>query len=110
MAKNKYKTTKREIILSIIALTIFLSGIVFASLSLIGEYILPRTNNWVAEAEVAVAEFLSLSLSWLTWGSLFIIVGVVLLTINLSISANEEQVQREKATRRAQRLQDTLES
>lgn len=110
MAKNKYKTTKREIILSVISLTIFLSGIVFASLSLIGEYILPRTNNWVVEAEVAVAQFLSLSLSWLTWGSLFIIVGVVLLTINLSISSNEEQVQREKATRRAQRLQDILES
>lgn len=110
MAKNKYKTTKREIILSVISLTIFLSGIVFASLSLIGEYILPRTNNWVVEAEVAVAQFLSLSLSWLTWGSLFITVGVVLLTINLSISSNEEQVQREKATRRAQRLQDILES
>jgi hypothetical protein len=110
MAKNIYKTTKREIIVSIISITIFVSGIVFASLSFIGEYMLPRTNNWVVEGEVAMAEFLSLSLSWLTWGSMLIALGALLFTINLSISSNEEQVQREKASRRAQRLQDTLES
>lgn len=110
MSKNKFKTTTREIILSVISITIFISGIVFASLALIGEYILPRNNNWVLEAESAVSEFLSFSMPWLTWGSIFLVVGALLFTINMSISANNEQIQREKIARRAQRLQDTLES
>jgi hypothetical protein len=110
MSKNNLKTTKKEIIVSALAITIFISGIVLSSLALIGEYILPRNNNWVLEGETAVAEFLSISLSWLTWGSIFLVLGAILFTINMSVFANAEQIQREKVARRAQRLQDTLES
>lgn len=110
MSTNKFKTSTRELILSILSITIFISGIVFATLALIGEYLLPRNNNWVVEAESTVSEFLSFSMPWLTWGSIFLVFGALLFTINMSISASAEQIQREKIARRAQRLQDTLES
>jgi uncharacterized BrkB/YihY/UPF0761 family membrane protein len=110
MAKTTYKLSKKQQVTLFLSVTLFISGIVLSVLSLFGEYGLPRSDNWVNEGELAVSEFLSISLTWLQWGSILIVVGSLLFSLILSVAANAEQVQREKASRRAQRLQDTLES
>jgi hypothetical protein len=110
MAKSTYHVTKKQQISMFISITFFISGLVLSILSLYGEYGLSRNNNWVKEGELAVSDFLSLSLTWLQWGSILIILGSLLFSLVLSIAANAEQIQREKSARRAQRLQDTIES
>jgi type II secretory pathway component PulF len=110
MAKTKQIKITKEQVFNGIGITLFLVGFTLASLSLIGEFLLPRANNWVRSAETAMNEFLSTQFSWLTWGSLFLVVGAIILVISLNVSANKETIEREKQLRRAQRLKDALES
>ncbi len=111
MATQQQKlTTKDWIWLSIFAT---FSGLGFF-LSLFGFladfFNVPSSDNWVKNAEQAVAEFLTLPLNFLQWGSILMIIGVVFFVLVLNAIAQREQVEREKKQRRAQRLQDTLES
>jgi hypothetical protein len=110
MAKTKEFKMTKELVLNGIGITLFLVGFILATLSLIGEFLLPRANNWVRNAESAMNEFLSTQLSWLAWGSLFLIGGAIILVISLNVAANKETIEREKQLRRAQRLKDALES
>ncbi len=91
------------------SLSIFLlvSGLTLAILGFLRDLVnLPYDQNWIRIAENAMNEFLSTTLSWEVWGSLFLFLGAVIFTILMQRLASEEEKQQEKILRRAQRLQD----
>lgn len=70
----------------------------------------PTADNWIKTMEASIQDFLSVSLTLLQGGAIFLVTGVLFLVIILNHIAQREQVEREKKLRRAQRLQDAIES
>jgi SNF family Na+-dependent transporter len=111
MTKQQQKlTTKDWIWLSIFG-TFSVVGFFLSLFGFLADFLNVSTaDNWVKNAEQAVADFLSLPLNFLQWGAILMIVGVFFVVLILNAVAQREQVEREKKLRRAQRLQDSLES
>lgn len=103
-------TTKDWIWLTLFA-TLSVLGFFLSLFGFLADFLnVSSTDNWIKNAEQAVVDFLTLPLNFLQWGAIFMIVGVFFLVLVLNAIAQREQVEREKKLRRAQRLQDTLES
>jgi hypothetical protein len=85
-----------------------LGGLTLGILGTIRDFISgPLEDNWIVQAESAMNEFLETSFSWQIWGTLFLVLGAVIFTLLMNRVATLETLAKEKAIRRAQRLQDT---
>ena len=85
-----------------------LSGLVLAILGVLRDFLnIPYELNWIRIAENAMNEFLSTSLPWHLWGTILMVAGALILSLWIQRLATIEDIAREKAARRAQRLQDT---
>ena len=90
-----------------IAILSLVSGLSLAILgSLRDGLAVPYDQNWIRIAENAMNEFLATNFSWQVWGTILLVVGAVIFTILMNRLASEEDKLKEKALRRAQRLQD----
>jgi hypothetical protein len=85
-----------------------LGGLTLGILGTIRDFISgPLERNWIVQAETAMNEFLQTNLSWQLWGTLILLGGAVIFTLLMNRVATLETLAKEKALRRAQRLQDT---
>jgi hypothetical protein len=83
------------------------SGLVVGFLGVIRDFLnVPYEQNWIRIAENAMNEFLSTSMPWHIWGTILMTGGVFILVILINRLATIEEIAKEKAARRAQRLQD----
>ncbi|HAV19413.1 MAG TPA: hypothetical protein DCX17_00115 [Firmicutes bacterium] len=102
---KKMKISGKELTWYIIASFFALSGIVLATLSVIGDYLaIPTSDNWIITAQTAVSDFLKIPLDWLAWGMIFLAIGLIIGVISLLYFAKKDIAEKEKAMRRAQRL------
>jgi hypothetical protein len=107
MKKNLQKTS--EWIWNLLGYTFILVGATLAIISLIGDYLPVASElNWVLIAEGAVIEFTSLNYDFLFYGIFFVILGTLTSVLSLVVYADREQNEIDKATRRANRLAETL--
>lgn len=108
MAKTPItKLTLIQKLFGLIALFALLSGLSLAILGSIRDVLpLPYDQNWIRIAENAMNEFLATNYSWQIWGSILLFAGAIIFTLLMSRLATEEDKVKEKALRRAQRLQD----
>ena len=110
MAKKLSILTTKDIIFLRIFSTIFGVGFILGFLGFIADFLnVASQDNWIKNADRSVQEFLSLNISFLQWGSIFLVAGASLLALTLNIIAQREQVDLEKKARRAQRLQEASE-
>jgi hypothetical protein len=110
MAKKLTLLTTKDIIFLSIFSTIFGVGFILGFLGFIADFLnVASQDNWIKNADRSVQEFLSLNISFLQWGSIFLVAGASLLALTLNIIAQREQVDLEKKARRAQRLQEASE-
>lgn len=83
-------------------------GVVLGILGFLRDFLdLPYDQNWIRIAENAMNEFLGTTFSWQVWGSLLTLSGAIVFSILMHRLATEEDRLKDKALRRAQRLQDT---
>ncbi len=110
MAKKLTLLTTKDIIFLSIFSTVFGVGFILGFLGFIADFLnVASQDNWIKNADLSVQEFLSLNISFLQWGSIFLVAGASLLALTLNIIAQREQVDLEKKARRAQRLQEASE-
>jgi hypothetical protein len=110
MAKKLTLLTTKDIVFLSIFATIFGVGFILGFLGFIADFLnVASQDNWIKNADGAVQEFLSINLSFLEWGSIFLVTGASLLALTLNVIAQREQVEIEKKARRAQRLQEASE-
>jgi hypothetical protein len=85
-----------------------LGGFVLAVLGVLRDFLnMPYEQNWIRIAENEMNAFLSTNLPWHLWGTILLIAGGFILAIWIHRLATAEELAKEKAIRRAQRLQDT---
>jgi hypothetical protein len=110
MAKKLTLLTTKDIIFLSIFSTVFGVGFILGFFGFIADFLnVASQDNWIKNADLSVQEFLSLNISFLQWGSIFLVAGASLLALSLNIIAQREQVDLEKKARRAQRLQEASE-
>lgn len=81
------------------------TGFILGVFSLVGDYLnVPAGDNWIVNAQQAVIDWSKINLDWLSWGTIFMAVGLVIAIINLLYFAKKDITEKEKALRRAQRL------
>lgn len=108
MAKTKKRTlTFGQTFWLMIALVAMIAGLGLATLGFLRDYLaLPYDQNWIRIAENAMNEFLATDMSWILWGSLLMVIGATVFGIWTHRLATIEELAKEKALRRSQRLQD----
>jgi TM2 domain-containing membrane protein YozV len=108
MAKTiKQPLTIVQWILAILSFVSILGGLTLGILGFLRDMLgLPYDRNWIRIAENAMNEFLQTYLSWQTWGTILLAIGVILFALLMNRLATEEERLLEKLNRRAQRLQD----
>jgi hypothetical protein len=108
MAKTlRTPLTLAQKIWGLIAILALVSGLTLAILgSLRDGLAVPYDQNWIRIAENAMNEFLATDFSWQVWGTMLLVIGAVIFTLLMNRLASEEDKLKEKALRRAQRLQD----
>jgi hypothetical protein len=108
MAKTlRTPLTLAQKIWGLIAILALVSGLTLAILgSLRDGLAVPYDQNWIRMAENAMNEFLATDFSWQVWGTMLLVIGAVIFTLLMNRLASEEDKLKEKALRRAQRLQD----
>jgi hypothetical protein len=108
MAKTlRTPLTLAQKIWGLIAILALVSGLTLAILGLLRDGLaVPYDQNWIRIAENAMNEFLATDFSWQVWGTMLLVIGAVIFTLLMNRLASEEDKLKEKALRRAQRLQD----
>ncbi len=106
---NKRALSVRELVWYLVAGFLFGAGVVLATLSLIGDYMnVPSADNWIITAQQAVINWSKISFDWLIWGTILMVIGLVISVITLLYFAKKVIAEKEKALRRAQRLGDEI--
>ncbi|MCX5775130.1 MAG: hypothetical protein NTV44_02045 [Firmicutes bacterium] len=101
----KKKLAKGELAFYIIAGVITGLGVALAAFGIVGDLLdVTTAHNWILTAENAVIKWSKIAFDWQIWGTIFIAVGVIVAVIDLLYYAKKDDVENEKALRRAQRL------
>ncbi len=102
--KNK-KITKAEKTFYGIAFGFILVGLVLAIFGIIGDHLnVPAADNWILNVEDTLITALKIPFDLRIWGTIFLFVGVIIAIIDLLKYAKKDDLEAEKALRRAQRL------
>lgn len=103
----KQPRTIAQWIFGILSLVSILGGLTLGTLGFLRDMLgLPYDQNWIRIAENAMNEFLVTNLSWQTWGTILLALGVIIFALLMNRLATQEERLLEKSNRRAQRLQD----
>ena len=102
---KKRKISKAEKTFYVIALAFIVIGLVLAIFGIIGDHLnVPAADNWIITVEDALMTALKIPFDLRVWGTIFLFVGVLIGLIDLLKYAKKEDLEADKALRRAQRL------
>jgi hypothetical protein len=102
---KKKNVSKAEKTFYIIAAAFVFIGLVLAVFGIIGDHLnLPSADNWILNVEEAIMTWTKIQFDLRVWGTIFLFVGVTIGLIDLLKYAKKDDLEAEKAIRRAQRL------